>query len=334
MRRLTITDVAREAGVSTTTVSRYLNGHFEKMGEETKERVAKTIKRLNYAPSASAQKLRQNESHLVGVLVGEISNPFSSLLSKGIYDVLQGAGYDILLMNADNSTATEARSLQRFVAQQVDGVIAQPSAIHFSQFQTLTDANIPLVLVDREVPDQPATVGRVTSANQDACYYLGPTLVERGYQNIITVSAHFAEASGQIPRIAGFQKASRTFGFNYSNIETKGHDKAWLRATLSHQLARLTGRTVIISLMGPVLFDLLAVFKELGLKFPKDVGLVSFDDWEWSRYVSDDGIFLLRQDMELMGNMAATALLKQLQTKTLTSPTTLLPVTTIDRPSL
>ncbi|MGY0291221.1 LacI family DNA-binding transcriptional regulator, partial [Limosilactobacillus fermentum] len=58
------------------------------------------------------------------------------------------------------------------------------------------------------------------------------------------------------------------------------------------------------------------------------------DDWEWSRYVSDDGIFLLRQDMELMGNMAATALLKQLQTKTLTSPTTLLPVTTIDRPSL
>ena len=52
MRRLTITDVAREAGVSTTTVSRYLNGHFEKMGEETKERVAKTIKRLNYAPSA------------------------------------------------------------------------------------------------------------------------------------------------------------------------------------------------------------------------------------------------------------------------------------------
>lgn len=64
------------------------------------------------------------------------------------------------------------------------------------------------------------------------------------------------------------------------------------------------------------------------------MGLVSFDDWEWSRYVSDDGIFLLRQDMELMGNMAATALLKQLQTKTLTSPTTLLPVTTIDRPSL
>ncbi|MGY0220618.1 LacI family DNA-binding transcriptional regulator [Limosilactobacillus fermentum] len=73
MRRLTITDVAREAGVSTTTVSRYLNGHLPKNGEETKERVAKTIKRLNYAPSASAQKLRQNESHLVGVLVGEIS---------------------------------------------------------------------------------------------------------------------------------------------------------------------------------------------------------------------------------------------------------------------
>lgn len=330
---LTITDVAREAGVSITTVSRYLNGHYEKMGVATRKRVAETIAHLNYAPSASARKMRSASSHLIGVLVGEISNPFSSLLAKGIYDVIQTAGYDILLMNANNSTETETRALRNFAAQEVDGIIAQPNAIHFQQFAGVAENKTPLVLVDREVPDQPASVGRVTSANQDACYRLGPLLRARGYDNLITVSAHLAEASGQIPRIAGFKQAAHDQGLTYANLETKGHDPAWLKTTLAHQLANCTGRTVVISLMGPLLFDLLTCFNELGLRFPEDVGLVSFDDWEWSRFVGN-GIFLLCQDMELMGNVAAHQLLTQIKDGTTLSQTTLLPVTMVDRPSL
>lgn len=330
---LTINDVAQEAGVSITTVSRYLNGHYEKMGAATRQRVADTIKHLNYAPSASARKMRSAASHLIGVLVGEISNPFSSLLAKGIYDVIQAAGYDILLMNTNNSTTTEARALRNFAAQEVDGIIAQPNARHFQQFAAVAENQTPLVLVDREIPDQPVQIGRVTSANQDACFRLGPLLKARGYQHVITVSARLAEASGQIPRIAGFKQTAIDQGLTYTNVETKGHDPAWLKTTLAHQLANCSGRTVVISLMGPLLFDLLTCFRELGLTFPQDVGLVSFDDWEWSRFVGN-GIFLLRQDMELMGQVAAHQLLAQIEGGTALSSTVLLPVTTVDRPSL
>lgn len=333
VKRATISQVAKEAGVSVTTVSRYLNGKYSKMGAATKQKIAETVKRLNYIPTASARRLRQHQSHAVGVLVGDIGNTFSTLLAKGIDDVLQPAGYDIVLMNTNNSTEIEKRALQRLYELQADGIIVQPDAIHFDQFAECINRETPLVLVDREVPDQPVTVGKVTSANQDICYQLGQVLQEKQYDNILTVSAHFAEASGQIPRIAGLKATAKRYGLNYLNLETRGHDYQWLKKALVEKINQLTGKTVVISLMGPVLFQILDIFKEMQIRFPEDVGLISFDDWTWSRYVKD-GIYLMRQDMELMGNVAAQKLLAQIENKTVISDTTYLPVTIVDKPSI
>ena len=328
----TIADVAKAAGVSATTVSRILNGHYDKMRPATRKRVEKAINDLHFVPTASARLLRQNHSHVVGILVGDISNPFSSLLAKGIDDVLQQAGYDILLMNTNNSCENESRALQRLYQQRVDGIIVQPNS-RFNQFSSAIHHDIPLVIVDREVDDQPSTVGKVTSANRDACYNLGKILYQKNYQNILTVSARFAEASGQIPRIAGLKVAAADNGFSYHNIETRGHDRNWLTKAFLQQLNELKGKTAVVSLMGPILFDLLAIFKELNLSFPEDIGLVSFDDWEWSQYVAN-GIFLLKQDMELMGNLAANKLLTQINRASTVSSTTLLPVEIVARQSL
>lgn len=329
----TIADVAKAANVSVTTVSRIINGHYDKMRPATRKRVEQAIQDLHFVPTASARQLRQTRSHVIGILVGDISNPFSSLLAKGIDDVLQGAGYDILLMNTNNSLTTEARALQRLYQQRVDGIIVQPNSRTFTQFAPAVSNDIPLVIVDREVDDQPLTVGKVTSANRDACYNLGKILAAKGYQNIVTVSAHFAQASGQIPRIAGLKAAAADNGLSYHNLETRGHDQTWLTKNFLQLLKTLAGKTAVVSLMGPVLFDLLKIFKDLNLSFPDDLGLVSFDDWEWSRYVAN-GIFLLKQDMELMGNLAANKLLDQINEQSTISSPTFLPVEIVARPSL
>lgn len=194
-KHITIADVAKAADVSVTTVSRIINGHYEKMRPTTRKRVEKAISDLHFIPTASAQRLRQTQSHVIGVLVGDISNPFSSLLAKGIDDILQQSGYDILLMNTNNSKDVEKRALQRLYQQRVDGIIVQPNSRNFEQFAPAVNANIPLVIVDREVDNQPPYIGKVTSANRDSCYQLGKILYQKGYQNILTVSAHFAEAS-------------------------------------------------------------------------------------------------------------------------------------------
>ena len=333
-QHVTISDVAKAAGVSITTVSRYLNGRYQKMSAQTKERIDATIKELHYVPAASARRLRQTQSHLVGVLVGDIANHFSSLLSKGIYDVLQPAGYDVLLMNTNNSQEMEKKALNDLYQQRVDGIIVQPNSRSFDQYQSVLRNQIPLVLVDREVDDQPLTVGKVTSANFDASYRLGRKLGSRGYQNVITVSSRFAEASGQHPRIKGFQLAAAETGLTYRNIEIKGHDDDWLARELTRVMGQLSGRTVVISLMGPTLFTLLKIFKHEKVTFPKDLGLISFDDWSWSQYVGEDGIFLLRQDMELMGNLAAQKLLNQIESHSMISDTSSLPVTIDEHASI
>ena len=110
-------------------------------------------------------------------------------------------------------------------------------------------------------------------------------------------------------------------------------DQATLADQLQKWVTSLRGKTVIVSLMGPVLFDLLAIFQDLNWHFPQDVGLVSYDDWAWSRFVGD-GICLVKQDMETMGNLAAQNLLKQIAAGTTRSATNFVPVEFIDAPSI
>ncbi|WP_125583447.1 LacI family DNA-binding transcriptional regulator [Levilactobacillus cerevisiae] len=332
MKNITIADVAKAAGVSVTTVSRYINGNFKKMSDATKQRVQQTISDLNYAPKASARKMRQEHSHMIGVVVGDIANVFSSLLFKGIYDVLQPAGYDVLLMNSNNSLETEQAELTRLFTQQVDGLILQPNAKSFAPYESILTAQLPMVLVDRETLDQPDTVAKVVSSNFDASYHLALELAQKGYQRVITVSRTLAEVSGQSKRIAGFSAGAEQSGQQFFNLETAHQSREWLEEHLVQQIEEHPEKTAVISLMGPVLFDLLAIIKSDKIVIPYDFGLVSFDDWSWSQYVND-GIFLLHQQPELMGQVAAEKLLQQIQ-RTPISTATYIPVETISKPSI
>ncbi|MFC6288861.1 LacI family DNA-binding transcriptional regulator [Levilactobacillus angrenensis] len=332
MKNVTIADVAKAAGVSVTTVSRFINGNYKKMSDTTKQRVQQTITNLHYAPKASARKMRQDFSQMIGVVVGDISNVFSSLLFKGIYDVLQPAGYDVLLMNSNNSLITEQNELARLFTQQVDGLILQPNAKTFTPYQQIQTAQLPLVMVDRETLNQPQDVATVVSSNFDASHQLAVRLASQGYQHIITVSRTLAETSAQSKRIAGFTAGAIQSQQTMTNLETAHHDRNWLQQQLHSKIATTIGKTAVVSLMGPVLFDLLAVCRSLHLTFPNDIGLISFDDWTWSQYVND-GIFLLQQQPELMGHVAAEKLLQQIQQTPITTMT-YIPVKTIEKASL
>lgn len=332
-KNVTIADVAKSANVSVTTVSRYLNGNYKKMSPKTRSTIKETIQKLNYAPKASARKMRTDYSKMVGVIVADISNVFSSLLFKGIYDVLQPAGYDVLLMNSNNSNVEESNEIQRLFSQQVDGLILQPNSKTFEPYEIIQKSDLPMVTVDREIKDLPTSIDKVVSCNFDSSYQLGNYLRDKGYNNIVTVSRTLAEISAQGPRIEAFKQSADVGLMRYDNIETKNMTVGELTKQLSNKIESQSGKTAVISLMGPLLFDLLSIFKKLKVKFPNDIGLVSFDDWNWSQYVND-GVFLLRQQPELIGKIAATQLLNQIEKSGISGSTTYVPVQVVKKSSI
>lgn len=332
-KNVTIADVAKSANVSVTTVSRYLNGNYKKMSPKTRSTIKETIQKLNYAPKASARKMRTDYSKMVGVIVADISNVFSSLLFKGIYDVLQPAGYDVLLMNSNNSNVEESNEIQRLFSQQVDGLILQPNSKTFEPYEIIQKSDLPMVTVDREIKDLPTSIDKVVSCNFDSSYQLGNYLRDKGYNNIVTVSRTLAEISAQGPRIEAFKQSADVGLMRYDNIETKNMTVSELTKQLSNKIESQSGKTAVISLMGPLLFDLLSIFKKLKVKFPNDIGLVSFDDWNWSQYVND-GVFLLRQQPELIGKIAATQLLDQIEKSGISGSTTYVPVQVVKKSSI
>lgn len=316
MGKATIADIAHETGVSVTTVSRFINGNYGKMSAETRTRIQTTIDRLHYSPRASARQMRRRQSMIVGVIVGDISNVFSSLLFKGIYNVLQPAGYDVMLMNSNNSVDQERDEITRLQSQQVDGLIIQPDARDFRNYETITDSQLPLVMVDREIDDQPHHISKVTSDNFDSCFSLGSRLLSEDYDKVVVLTRVMSQISAQTIRADGFTRAAQALKKQAIRIEVGDHDANWLDDKLRDEIggsAQKDGsRTLLVSLMGPLLFQTLTSLKRLKLDFPDDLGLVSFDDWEWSQYVQK-GIYLLEQDPTALGEQAATNLCRQME---------------------
>ena len=338
MAKATIADIAREAQVSVTTVSRFINGNYGKMSAATKSRIQETVDRLDYRPNASARRMRQQNTHVVGVVVADISNVFSSLLFKGIDEELRPAGYDVILMNSDNSLEEERAEINRLLSQRVDGLVIQPNASDFNAYSSIITARTPLVVVDREPENLPDSVSRVMSDNEDSCMRLGKRLVDAGYDNVLVLSRMKSEISAQTHRVEGLRKAADESGILMIAIDVKDNDVDWIERKLSIALGHLSGRTAIVSLMGPLLFDVLAVLRALGIGFPDGVGLVSFDDWRWSQYVHD-GIYLLEQDPREMGRAAAHDLLLQIRAKENGIPyegdgSVVLPVSFVEAPSI
>ena len=118
--KVTIKDIANMAGVSKTTVSRYINGKYEYMSEETRQRIKKIIKKVDYFPLTSAQSLKSNRTGLIGLLIADIGNPFSTALLTSITDTLHSDGYNVLVANSNNSPELEEEYLKSFVSRGVD----------------------------------------------------------------------------------------------------------------------------------------------------------------------------------------------------------------------
>ncbi|EHN58668.1 LacI family transcriptional regulator [Oenococcus kitaharae DSM 17330] len=281
------------------------------MSVATKEKIENTIKRLNYRPFSSARDLRTKNTKTIGVIVGNTSNIFSSLLFTGIYEIFQPFEYSVLLLNANNSGKEEQRGIDRLLSQRVDGFIIQPSQKKFSSYQNIIDSGTPLVMVDRETDRQPATINKVITNNYIASSEMVLELDQRNYKRIILI-CNIKVISAQTPRINGFVDTAKKKNIYVETINVAGHTDNWFEDNLYQMIQSGSYQTALVTLMGPLLFKVLAFCKRFNLAFPRDVGLLSFDDWNWSQFV-DNGIDLIEQSPLDIGRKAGINLYHSIQ---------------------
>lgn len=125
--KLTINDIAIRAKTSKTTVSFYLNGKFEKMSPDTRRRIEQVIEETNYSPNIMARSLKSKKSSLIGVIVADITNPFSNNIVKGIDDIARKKDYQILVGSSNLDIKNEEKYIKSMNDMGVDGFIVQPT---------------------------------------------------------------------------------------------------------------------------------------------------------------------------------------------------------------
>ena len=151
---VTIRDVAARAGVSPTTVSHVIND-TRPVSAELRARVEAAMAELGFQPNALARSLRRKRTHTLGLIVPDSANPFFAEVGRGIEDTSFASGYSVILCNSDGDPARELLYMDLLVQKQVDGVLLVPTGDQAKLAAALRTRNIPVVVIDRDVPDAP-----------------------------------------------------------------------------------------------------------------------------------------------------------------------------------
>jgi len=182
MTKLTIKDVAREAGVSTATISRVLNdsGYVQ---EDVRRHVLDVIQRLNYRPNAIARSLKQDKSSSIGIVIPDLTNPYFMQIARSIQRRCMQQGYHLMYMDTEENEKKEQDALNFLMEQRIEALILAGTGGNIAQLERMRSLNIHVVLFDRRIPSLSET-DAVMENNRDASAKAIEWLIGKGHARI------------------------------------------------------------------------------------------------------------------------------------------------------
>ncbi|WP_409271815.1 LacI family DNA-binding transcriptional regulator [Neobacillus sp. SCS-31] len=313
--RVTINDVAKKANVSKTTVSRYLNGKYEYMSEETKELLANVINQLGYRPSNLARSLKAKNSDVIGCIIADIGSPFSSIVLKGISDYCNQLGYNVLFANIGNDPEYEKESIESLLDNKVDGLIINTTGKNDDYLLSLKDEGINIVLADRSL-SAPNMLDTVATNNYDATYGLVKYLYEQGYKRVAFFTQDMTVISSRYKRHEGFNDAMKKYFNQDGNLTTYVidiDDPQNIDDSLKEFVSVSNGEpAAIFTVNGVTLLKVLHGMKRLNIEISPQMGICGFDDWGWASLIPP-GITTLTQESYECGVQSAKLLIERIK---------------------
>jgi LacI family transcriptional regulator len=272
----TIRDVAKLAGVSTTTASSVAN---KRAGVSTKltERVWKAIEALDYHPDAVARSLRIGRTKMVGVVMPQIASPFYAEVLRGVEEEAKQKDYSILICDSAADPALEQRLLNSLVARRVDGILLASADPHFSPHQLLR-RRMPVVFFDR-LPAScrgPAVMVNNVEGSSEATRYL----IELGHRRIAVVTGPLA-ISTAAERLEGFRNAMGTAGLPIPEGHLQsGEFRLEEGYRCAFEIMNLSPRpTALFATNYEMTLGTLRALRELEIRCPQEVSVMGFDDF-------------------------------------------------------
>lgn len=306
--RITIADVAREAGVSRQTVSRVLNNKGE-IKPETLARVRAVIERLDYHPSSIARGLATRHTLTLGFIVPDIANPFFADISRGADDVAQQAGFSLLLCNTAEDPIREADLLRKLEQRSVDGVVLCSSRLPERDLADLMKRHPAVVLVNRCLPGSSA----VCVDDAHGAGLLVRHLLRAGRRAIGCLAGPPVSYSSQ-ERARGYAEALAAAGGHLApalTIRCPSLDLEGGRHAARSLLAERPKTDAIVCHNDLVAVGALQACAELGRRVPDDVAVAGADDILLASLVTP-ALTTLRCDRHALGATAVRLLLDQL----------------------
>lgn len=343
-RQITIQDVAREAGVSKATAARVL-GSYGPTSLPVREKVLAAAHNLGYQPNELARSMTTGRSGTIGVIVGDVENPYFGQAVRGISDVARAAGFDVILANSGEDLEKERDAVRVFLGKRVDGLIVSPARIAETRhLQEIGKSDRPLVLMDRYIPS--LKVDTVVTDDRAAAAASTRLLIKAGHRRIgylsatdcsdpVYVGPHQIHLSTVMDRIEGFLHTAADAGISGSErfIRLGVKRSAVGRKIISDLMSLPERPTAIIASDNVVALEVFKTVRALGFSIPDDLSLIAFHDADWTS-VTSPPITVVAQPSYDLGTESAKALIKRIKGHRVTPTRLILTTTLIERDSV
>ncbi|MCK4663658.1 MAG: LacI family DNA-binding transcriptional regulator [Bacteroidales bacterium] len=309
--QVTIKDIARELGLSPSTVSRALKDHPD-ISSKTKQEVVNLANKLNYRPNVIALSLRSKKTNIIGLIVPQVVHYFFSTIISGIEDVANSAGYNVMICQSNEIYKKEVANTQTLMASRIDGLLVSVTkeTINSEHFAELIKNGIPVIFFDRICQD--IKTDKVIVDDHDGAFKAVEYLISTGCKRIV----HFAGPKNRLigmNRLNGYLHALEKYSIPIDK-------KLIVYCDTFKQAQKVVPGLLSINNPPDGIFavnDLTAIgaikkIKETGLKIPDDISVVGFGDSLYS-IISDPELTTVRQPGYEIGQTAANLLINRLE---------------------
>ncbi len=318
---VTLADIAASAGVTSMTVSRVLNQQGN-VNVETRDRVLQVVREMSYRRNGLARGLKRQRTDTIGLVLGDIANPFAAELSRGVREVLEERGYTLFICISEHSAKEDVEAFDSLADHRADGIIVatRASRLGNEKLERLIQSGLPVSLIGRDFRHPQADL--VTADNLKGGYEATKHLIQTGRRRIGFIGVSLTK-SVALRRFHGYIEALEEHGLPVAeelivgprgvNDQMPGYSTEEIGYEGMNRLLSLKERpTAIFARNDFTAVGALNAIKQAGLRVPEDIAVVGYDDIPLAAHTSPP-LTTVRQPTRDQGRVAAEFLLRRIE---------------------